>query len=90
MTVLREFAKVENGMIQIKVPDDFKNKEVEVIIMLKSNPMEEIDPYFEERKKHIAKTIGDIENGKMKIYLNEEFEKEMDKFEQELILKYEN
>ncbi len=90
MTALRKFARVKNGMIQIQIPDNFGSEEVEVIIMPKSNPMLEIDPYFKERKQHIAKTIEDIEKGKMKIYSNEEFEKEMDNFEQKLIAKYGN
>ena len=90
MTALRKFARVKNGMIQIQIPDNFGSEEVEVIIMPKSNPMLEIDPYFEERKQHIAKTIEDIENAKIKIYSNEEFEKEMDNFEQKLIAKYGN
>ena len=49
-----------------------------------------IDPYYYERKEHIAKTIDDIDSGKMKMYDEEEFEKEMDEFEKELVFKYGN
>lgn len=52
------------------------------------DPSLQIDPYFYERKAHIAKTIEDIDNGKMKTYDSEEFEEEMDLFEEELVLKY--
>ena len=90
MIALREFKKVEDGMVHIKIPDDFESDEVEVIVMPKVNPMSELDPYFEKRKEHIAKTIEDIENGKVKVYDEDEFEKEMDKFEKELVLKYDN
>ncbi len=90
MIALREFKKVEDGMVHIKIPDDFESDEVEVIVMPKVNPMSEIDPYFEKRKEHIAKTIEDIENGKVKVYDEDEFEKEMDEFEKELVLKYDN
>ena len=88
MTALREYVKVKDGMIQVKIPDDFKSDEVEVIIMPKANPIKELDPYFKERKEQLSKTLQDIESGKMKIYSNDEFEREMDKFEQELIVKY--
>ena len=45
------------------------------------DPMLAMDPYFYERKKHIAQTIEDIDSGKMKMYDEDEFEDEMDKFE---------
>ncbi len=90
MTALREFKKVENGMVHIKIPNDFGSDEVEVIVIPKANPMSELDPYFTKRKEHIAKAIEDIENKKTKVYSEEEFEKEMDKFEKELVLKYDN
>ena len=46
------------------------------------------DPYFQERKTHIAQTLEAIENREMKLYENEAFDKEMDLFEQTLISKY--
>jgi len=90
MTALREFKKVKNGMIQVKIPDYFNSDEVEIIVMPKANPMHELDPYFAERKKQIAQTISDVESGKMKVYEHDEFENEMDEFEKELMLKYDN
>lgn len=90
MTALREFKKVKDGMIHIEIPKDFNCDEVEIIVMPKSNPALKIDPYFTKRKEYITKSIQDIENGKIKVYTNEEFEDEMDKFEEELICKYGN
>ena len=90
MIALREFKKVKNGMIEIEIPDDFNSDEVEVIVMPKHNPMLESDPSFKERKEHIAQTIEAIESGKMKVYSDEIFEKEMDQFEKALISKYDS
>ena len=53
-----------------------------------SSQIGELDPYFYERKKHIAKTIEDIDSGKIKCYDWDEFEEVMDRFEEELTLKY--
>ena len=52
------------------------------------NPMLQMDPYFYERKEHIAQTLADIDSGKMKMYDFDEFEDEIDEFEKELVLKY--
>jgi hypothetical protein len=48
------------------------------------------DPYFYERKEQITQTIDDIDSGKIKTYDWDEFEDEMDKFEEKLVLKYAN
>ncbi|MEA2018026.1 MAG: hypothetical protein U9N59_06225 [Campylobacterota bacterium] len=45
------------------------------------DPMLQIDPYFYERKKHIAQTIEDIDSGKMKMY---DFDESMDELISEL------
>jgi len=45
------------------------------------DPMLQKDPYFYERKAHIAQTIEDIESGKMKTY---DFEESMDQLIKEL------
>ena len=45
------------------------------------DPMLQIDPYFYERKKHIAQTIDDIDSGKMKMY---DFDESMDQLILEL------
>ena len=45
------------------------------------NEMLQIDPYYYERKEHIAKTINDIDSGKMKMY---DFDESMDELIQEL------
>jgi len=77
--------------IQIEVKDNYL---VNVMAMLESvkdvmieniefkkDSMLAIDPYFYERKKHIAQTIEDIESGKMKMY---DFDESMDELIQEL------
>lgn len=45
------------------------------------DPMLQIDPYFYERKKQIAKTIEDIDSGKIKMY---DFDESMDELIAEL------
>lgn len=55
-----------------------------------SDPMLQMDPYFYERKKQVAQTIKDIDSGKMKMIPDDEFWEEMEAFEKELVLKYEN
>ncbi|MEA3553854.1 MAG: hypothetical protein U9R39_05580 [Campylobacterota bacterium] len=45
------------------------------------DPMLSMDPYFYERKKHISKTIEDIDSGKMKMY---DFDESMDELIKEL------
>lgn len=90
MIALREYKKVQNGMVHIKIPDDFDSDEVEVIVIPKENSILKSDPYFNDKRKHVSKTIEDIENGKIKVYSDEGFEQEMDYFEKELISKYDN
>jgi hypothetical protein len=48
------------------------------------------DPYFEERKAMIQQRIDDIDSGKLKLQTFKTFKDEMDVFEKELELKYEN
>lgn len=52
------------------------------------DPNLQVDPYFYERREHLQRLREDIKSGKMKMYDSDEFEKEMDEFEKELILKY--
>jgi len=45
------------------------------------DPMLQMDPYYYERREHIAKTIEDIDSGKMKMY---DFDESMDELIKEL------
>ena len=40
MTAIREFAKVKNHMLNIKLPDYFDFEDVEVVIMLRFDEVE--------------------------------------------------
>lgn len=68
--------------------EHFKNDGVEVV--LNENKDTKTDLYFNQRKQRVSKLIDDIESGKEKLYSLDEFEKDMDKFEKELVLKYGN
>lgn len=68
--------------------EHFKKDGIEVI--LSETIDKNSDMYFEKRKTRVSKLIDDIENGKEKLYSLDEFEKDMDTFEKELILKYGN
>jgi len=78
----------------IRFDDEYASKIEELVassdghIQVINDPMLQMDPYFYERKKHIAQTIEDIDSGKMKMYDWDEFEEEMNEFEKELVLKY--
>ena len=50
----------------------------------------EYDPYFYERKASLDKTIEAVDNGTMKMYNQEEYDLEMDKFDKALEDKYGN
>ena len=73
-----------------ELPIEQRKKLAEILTKNIEDSMLAMDPYFYERKKHIAKTIDDIESGKMETYDFEEFEKEMNIFEKELEIKYAN
>jgi len=50
----------------------------------------ELDPYFYERKKELKQIRDNIKNGNSKLMSFEDFEKNTNKFEKELELKYAN
>jgi len=62
------------------------NGDVEIV----KDPNLEYDPYFYERKASLDKTIEAVDNGTMKMYNQEEYDIEMDKFMDELEKKYAN
>jgi len=66
---------------------------IELVKKLNENiqdPMLSMDPYYYERKKQIAKTIEDIDSGKIKMIPHDEFWDEIEEFEKELVCKYDN
>lgn len=50
----------------------------------------EYDPYFYERQKQLQQDIDDIDNGKVEMLSQEQYDKEMNNFFTELKSKYEN
>jgi len=84
--------------IQLQVKDDYVNNVVGLLSNLKDVMIEsievtkdknlEIDPYFYERRESLHQLHDDVCSGKVQLLSEEEAELEMDKFEQELVLKY--
>ena len=62
------------------------NGDIEVV----DDPNLKLDPYFYERKASLDKTIEAVDNGTMKMIGQEEYDKEMDIFMNELEKKYVN
>ena len=62
------------------------NGHIEII----NDPNLEYDPYFYERKKELKQIRDNIKNGNSKLMSFEDFEKNTNKFEKELELKYAN
>lgn len=61
MNVLREIREVNSDIIEIKVPEEFKEKKLEIIVF----PLEEADRKFTTRKKRnltIYKCYGKKKN----------------------------
>ena len=52
MNVFREIREVNSDIIEIKVPAEFKEKKLEIIVF----PLEEADRKFTPRKKRILTT----------------------------------
>ncbi len=86
--------------IQLQVKDDYVKNVVGVLKNLKDVMIESIevqkdknleyDPYFYERREELHQLRDEIKSAKMEMISEEDFEKEMDEFEKELILKYAN
>ena len=83
-------APIENGIVHIpkKYQDLQQNMEATFVVMYEEKRDE--DSYFDERKEQLHKLRADIKDGKVKMYNEDEFEQEMDEFEQEMVLKYGN
>ncbi len=84
--------------IELQVKDGFTKNILEILnglkgvmvedIKVSKDPNLEYDPYFYERKKSIDETIKAIDDGSMKMYSSNEYNKTMDSFTEELKTKY--
>ncbi|RLA84344.1 MAG: hypothetical protein DRG78_01640 [Epsilonproteobacteria bacterium] len=80
----------------VRFDDNYTNKFDEFIASTNGNveivkdPNLEYDPFFYERKASLDRTIEAVDNGTMKMYNQEEWKIEMDKFDKELEEKYGN
>ena len=78
---------IQDGFIQdfLSIIEHYKDK-----IQIQKDEKLEYDPYFYERKKQLQQDIDDIDNGKIEMLSQEQYEKEMNSFFTELKSKYAN
>jgi len=78
---------IQDSFIQdfLAIIDHYKDK-----VQLKKDKNLEYDPYFYERKKQLQQDIDDINNGKMEMLSQEQYDKEINSFFIELKSKYAN
>ena len=78
---------VQDSFIQdfLSIVEHYKGK-----IQIQKDKNLEYDPYFYERKKQLQQDINDIDNGKVEMLSQEQYDKEMHDFFTELKSKYAN
>jgi len=78
---------VQDSFIQdfLSIVEHYKGK-----IQIQKDKNLEYDPYFYERKKQLQQDINDIDNGKIEMLSQEQYDKEMNSFFTELKSKYAN
>lgn len=78
---------IQDGFIQdfLSIIEHYKGK-----IQIQKDKNLEYDPYFYERKKQLQQDITNIDNGKMEMLSQEQYDKEMTNFFTELKSKYAN
>ena len=78
---------IQDNFVQdfLAIIDHYKDK-----VELKKDKNLEYDPYFYERKKQLEQDIGDIDNGKIEMLSQKQYDKEMNSFFIELKSKYAN
>jgi hypothetical protein len=78
---------IQDGFIQdfLSIVEHYKGK-----IQIQKDKNLEYDPYFYERKKQLQQDINDIDNGKIEMLSQEQYDKEMNSFFTELKSKYAN
>ena len=77
--------QVKDGYMQnvLKMLESVKDIMIEKIEIQKDQNLE-LDPYFYERRDELHQLREDIQNGKMKMIDENEWEKEMQKLDEEL------
>ena len=68
---------------------NFVNSHSKDIVITKDSNLE-LDPYFYQRQKELHKIRDDIKSGKSKLISFEDFEHNVNQFEENLELKYAN
>jgi len=78
---------VQDSFIQdfLSIVEHYKGK-----IQIQKDKNLEYDPYFYERKKQLQQDINDIDNGKIEMLSQEQYDKEINSFFTELKSKYAN
>jgi hypothetical protein len=78
---------IQDGFIQdfLSIVEHYKGK-----IQIQKDKNLEYDPYFYERKQQLQQDIDDIDNGKIEMLSQEQYDKEMNSFFTELKSKYAN
>ena len=78
---------IQDSFIQdfLSIVEHYKGK-----IQIQKDKNLEYDPYFYERKKQLQQDINDIDNGKIEMLSQEQYDKEMNSFFTELKSKYAN
>ena len=82
--------------LTVNIKDNFVQDFLTIIshykdkVQLQKDKNLEYDPYFYERQKQLQKDIDDIENGKVEMLSQKQYDKEMNNFFNELKLKYAN
>ena len=80
--------------LTVNVQDNFMQDFLTIIehysdkIQLQKDKNLEYDPYFYERKKQLQQDINDIDNGKVEMLSQEQYDNEMNSFFSELKSKY--
>ena len=80
--------------LTVNVQDNFMQDFLTIIehysdkIQLQKDKNLEYDPYFYERKKQLQQDINDIDNGKVEMLSQEQYDNEMNSFFSELKSRY--
>ena len=78
---------IQDGFIQdfLSIIEHYKGK-----IQIQKDKNLEYDPYFYERQKQLQQDFDDIDNGKMEMLSQAQYDKEINSFLTELKSKYAN
>jgi len=78
---------IQDGFVQdfLTIINHYKDK-----VQLQKDKNLEYDPYFYERQRELQQDIDDIDNGKIEMLSQEQYDEEMNDFFIDLKTKYEN